>query len=464
MRRTRIVVTVGPATADRSSLRALLEAGADVFRLNFSHGTRETHAETCRAIREVAAEAGRDVAVLQDLAGPKIRIGPLAAPIRLDAGDRLVIERGEFLGEPGRVSSTFDALFTSVTPGQTLLVDDGRLALSVTSSEPGRLTTEVRSGGVLESRKGINVPGARLRTAALGPEDVEDLRAGIAMGVDWIGVSFVQSAEDMLAARAAASAAGAPDLPLVAKIEKPQAIAALNQILDVADALMVARGDLGVEIPLETVPSVQTRLVQAARLRGVPVIVATEVLGSMRTEPRPTRAEVTDAAHAVDQRVDAIMLAGETAVGRYPVQATAMLDAIVREAEALVRPEPGMVPEGEAWSEHGRALGEAAVTLARRARAEVIVALTRTGRTARLLAAMRPAARIVAVTPSAATAARLRFVWGLEPVVMAERSPAVVREALLGCRILTSGAAVVFVSAHVALAHEDANFIHLERV
>ena len=361
--------------------------------------------------------------------------------------------------------SSFEALFTSVTPGQRLLVDDGRIELVVVATEPGRLTSEVRAGGVLESRKGINVPGAVLRTSSLGPRDVEDLRAGIGMGVDWVGVSFVQSADDVLAVRAAASAAGAPDLPIIAKIERPQAVAAIDQILEVADGLMIARGDLGVEIPLETVPSVQTRLVHASRRCGIPVIVATEVLGSMRTEPRPTRAEVTDAAHAVDQRVDVIMLSGETAVGRYPVRATAMLDAIVREAESLLRPPAGFVPEGEGWSEHGRALGEAAVTLASRARADVIVALTRTGRTARLLAAMRPAARIVAVTSSRATAVRLMLVWGIQPVVIPERDLDTVRQGLRRQAIVPAGTVVVMVSADVALGGADhVNFVHVERI
>jgi pyruvate kinase len=464
MRRTRILVTIGPASDDPESIQALVEAGADAIRLNFSHGSRATHATSCERIRAAAARAGRDVAILQDLAGPKIRIGALTAPIPLAVGDRLVIERGDFVGEAGRVSSTFEALFTSIPNNQRLLVDDGRIELVVTAAEPGRLTTEVRTGGLLEARKGINVPGVTLRTSSLGPGDVEDLRAGIAMGVDVVAVSFVQSADDVLAARAAAGAAGAPDVPIIAKIEKPQAIAGIDQILDVADGLMVARGDLGVEIPLETVPSVQKRLVKASRRRGVPVIVATEVLGSMRTELRPTRAEVTDAAHAVDQRVDTIMLAGETAVGRHPVRATAMLDRIIREAESVVTPPVGFVPDGAGWSEHGRALCEAAVTTATRVRADIIVALTRTGRTARLLAAMRPAARILAVTPSRATAARLMLVWGIVPVVLAERGLAVVREALVERRLVPPGAVIVLVSAHAALGHEDTNFLHVERV
>ena len=295
MPRTRILATIGPASSDAPTIAALLDAGADAFRLNFSHGSIETHQAACLRIREAARQCHRDVAILQDLAGPKIRIGPLDAPIRLRASDPLIIERGEFVGGPDRVSCAFDALFTSVATGQRLLVDDGTIELDVVDVAPGRLTTRVRADAVLEGHKGINVPGA-IRTSALTSKDIEDLRAGIAMGVDLVALSFVQSADDIRAARATAAAAGATDLPIVAKIEKPQAVEHVDEILQVADGLMIARGDLGIEIPLETVPAVQKRLIRAARQRGVPVILATQVLESMRTSPRPTRAEVTDAA------------------------------------------------------------------------------------------------------------------------------------------------------------------------
>ena len=333
MRRTRILSTIGPATADEATIAELLAAGTDAFRLNFSHGTVDAHAESCRRIRAVAAAAGRDVAILQDLAGPKIRIGPVAEPIDLAEGDTLVIAQGEFEGRAGRVSASSEALFTSVRPGHPLLLDDGRIELEVQGIAPGEITTRVVGGGKLESHKGINVPGVPLRTSALTANDIEDLRAGIAMGVDIVALSFVQSPDDVFAAKAAAAAAGATDMPIIAKIEKPQAVEQIDDILQVADGIMVARGDLGIELPLETLPAVQKRLIAAARRRGIPVIVATQVLESMREEPRPTRAEVTDAAHAVDEGVDAIMLAGETAIGRYPVRAVATLDAIVREAE-----------------------------------------------------------------------------------------------------------------------------------
>jgi pyruvate kinase len=476
MRRTRILSTIGPASAARDTIEALLEAGTDAFRLNFSHGTIDTHAETCRRIREAAAATGRNVAILQDLGGPKIRIGPLDPPIDLAEGDTLVLGQGEFAGKAGLVPVASDALFTSVRSGHRLLLDDGRIELEITGVAPGKLTTRVVGGGRLEAHKGINVPDVPLRTSALTPKDLEDLRAGIAMGVDLIGLSFVQSADDVRAAKAAAASAGAPDMPIIAKIEKPQAVDHLDDILQFADGLMVARGDLGIELPLEKLPAVQKRIILAARRRGVPVIVATQVLDSMREEPRPTRAEVTDAAHSVDEGADAIMLAGETAVGKYPVRAVATLDAIIREAESALdaaasralmaddirlaglEARPGTPPGKD---DHARALCEAAVSLADRTRAAAIVAVTRAGRTARMLAALRPATRILAITSAPKTAARLALVWGVTPVMSAELEPDDVRETLAS--IVPTGSIVVFVSMHPVLSR-GTNFLRIERL
>jgi pyruvate kinase len=462
MARTRILTTIGPASCDPSIIQALLAAGTDAFRLNFSHGDLASHEAAYRNIRSAATSLDRHVAIVQDLPGPKIRIGTVEPPLTLKAGDALTIERGTGSADSGAVCCDFDALFTSVQPGQRLLVDDGTIELEVVAIAPGRFTTRVLTDGVLQSHKGINVPGAPIRTAALTPRDIEDLRAGIAMGVDMVAISFVQSAADVRAARAAAASFGAPDLPIIAKIEKPQAVDDVEEILTVADGLMVARGDLGIEIPLETLPAVQKRLIQAARRRGVPVIVATQVLESMRTSPRPTRAEVTDAAHAVDEGVDAIMLAGETAAGRYPVRAVETLEAIIREAEksAIVR----LPFDGTGGAEHGRAICEAAVALADRARASAIVALTEAGKTALLLAALRPAARILAATPSVRTAARCGLLWGVEPIVCEPTTLSTVRERLIARAILPQGAIVVYVAMQPAVDREGTNFVHVERL
>jgi len=463
-RSTRIIATVGPASRSRERLRALIAAGTDVFRLNFSHGTAAGHAEACAEIRRAAADARQPIAILQDLGGPKVRIGVLAQPIALSAGQSLVIEfnpDNELAAPAGRVTSAFAALFTSVHQGARLLVDEGRIELEVSSATPDRIETRVVTGGRLDSHKGINVPGVDLRTSAMTPKDEFDLKAGVAMGVDLVAVSFVQSAADMERVRAAATAAGAPGLPLIAKIEKPKAVDRIEEILEVSDGVMVARGDLGIEMPLESIPATQKRIILAARDRGVPVIVATQVLESMRSAPRPTRAEVTDAAHAVDEGADAVMLAGETAIGTYPVESVATLDRILREAERAPAVPVAMAHLGAGWAPHSRALCEAAVALASRSGAAAIVAVTQAGRTARLLAALRPRARIIAATPSAEVAARLNLLWGVTPFV-APANPAELRRALIERELVERGVIVVFVSIGPALGRTDANFVHVE--
>jgi pyruvate kinase len=470
-RRTGILATLGPATDDLETIRALIRAGVDAVRLNFSHGTHDSHAELVRLVRQAAADADRPVGILQDLSGPKIRLGRLEpASFVLEEGAPLVIEHGDRAGRPGHVFSTADAFFAAARRGERVLVDDGRIELEIVEVAPGRVTTKVTGGGELSGGKGLSLPGVPLPVSALTAKDLDDLRAGVAMGVDLVALSFVQGPDDVVQARQALAAAGAPDTGIVAKIEKPQAVQRIDEIVTAADGIMVARGDLGIELPLEKLPAVQKQIVQASRRRGVPVIVATQVLESMREEPRPTRAEVTDAAHAVDESVDAIMLAGETASGKYPERAVRTLDAIIREAEkaageagpfdALHRVDPGQLGAAH----HVVALCEAAVTLAARAGAEAIVAMTQAGQTARTLAALRPAARVIAGTPNAQTAARLALVWGVTPVVVTEPSLAAVREALLARGLATLGSVLVFVSVHSALAREHANFMHVERL
>ena len=463
MRRTRILATVGPASQDPGILRALIDAGVDAFRLNFSHGTHETHAESSRRIREVALAAGRAVAIVQDLGGPKIRTGLVDAPLTLAAGSTLVIERGDAVGGGGCISCSFDALFASARAGERLLVDDGRIELRVASSTSSRIETRVVIGGQLDSHKGINLPGVEILAPAVTAKDEDDLRFGVSIGVDLVALSFVQSPEDVRRARAIAAAAGASDLPIIAKIERPQAVEHIDDILDEADGLMVARGDLGIELPLETLPAVQKKLVRRARAHGVPVIVATEVLESMRHEPRPTRAEVTDAAHAVDEGADAIMLSGETAIGDYPVRAVRMLDAIMRDAEASLEAAATVVPVGPGWSTHGRALCEAAVTLAESAKASAILALTISGKTARLLAALRPCAALIAVTPHASTAAHLGLVWGVTPIVTTPASLDGARAAIQARGLITPGSTIVLVSMRPGLDQQGRNFLSVER-
>ena len=418
VRHTKIIATIGPASSDLEVIKQLVVTGVDVFRLNFSHGDAESHAAVLRSIRDVAAQAGREVAVLQDLSGPKIRTGRLenGTPILLSAGEPLEIRIGTEVGRRGSISTPYAPLAAAVRPGDHLLLDDGKIDLAVEGSSPSAIATRVVDGGALGEHKGINAPNVPLPATGVTEKDEKDLRFGLAAGVDLVALSFVQSADDIAHARAITAAAGRSGVPIVAKLERPEAIRCLEAIVATADAVMVARGDLGLEMPLEQVPQVQKQVLRAARERGVPVIVATQVLESMRTESRPTRAEVSDAAGAVDAGADAIMLSGETAVGNHPVRAVQVLDSIVRNAEAVppIWTLPAPSPEGR---DHLSALSDAAVTLAAHGGAHAIIAITREGRTARLLSARRPGVPILAVTDSPDVARRLSLWWGVTPVI-----------------------------------------------
>jgi pyruvate kinase len=465
MRHTKIVATVGPATSDPAILDRLLTAGVDVFRLNFSHGNLESHEAVCRAVREASRRQGRHVAVLQDLSGPKIRTGPMAGgrALQLREGDTLCLAPGDSEGGEGRVFTPYAELVASAAPGDRLLLDDGRIELRVVERRPGELATVVVNGGVLEGRKGINAPGVTLPASAVTAKDVEDLRAGLRMGVDMVALSFVQTAEDVRQALAIMDGEG-HRVPLIAKIERPAAVHNLRAILDVAQGVMVARGDLGLEMPLEQVPRVQKEIIRRARALGKPVIVATQVLESMRVEPRPTRAEVSDAANAVDEGTDAIMLAGETAVGAFPVRAVETLDLIIRETEsgsAADRTLPQVDPAG---SLHGRALCEAAVTLATTGQADAIVAVTRQGRTARLLSSLRPDTPIYGVTDNERVAATLALAWGVTPVVASEGDSAALERLLIDRGLVRAGAVVVFINISHELGRDDGNFLRVQRL
>jgi pyruvate kinase len=465
MRHTKIIATVGPASDRPDILEALIAAGVNVFRLNFSHGTHDGHAEVYRRIRAAASRVGQHVAVMQDLSGPKIRTGPLAGagPLALQPGDELRIAEGDAPGDVGRVFTPYGELIRSAQAGDRLLLDDGRIELRVVASSASELTTTVVHGGTLGAHKGINAPGVRLPASALTAKDVDDLRFGLTLGVDLVAMSFVQTADDVRRARACIDQTGR-QVPVIAKIERPAAVDNLESILDVAHAVMVARGDLGLELPLEQVPRVQKHIIKRARLRGRPAIVATQVLESMRVEPRPTRAEVSDAANAVDEGADAIMLAGETAVGAFPVRAVETLDIVIRDAESAPSAEHTSPAIDVAPSVHSRALCEAAVTLATTGQADAIVAVTRQGKTARLLSALRPSAPIYAATASTDTAASLALFWGVVPVVTEERGVEPLERVLIDRGLMRAGSVVVFVSVSPELNRLDANFLNVQKI
>ena len=471
MRRTKIVATVGPATNSDKAIEELVAAGVDVFRINFSHGTRNSHGESIARIRRAAERQGRLVGVLQDLAGPKIRTGPLkgGGTLTLTEGEPLRIVVGDAPGEPGRVSTTYAELPRVVSPGDSLLLDDGRIQLKVEEIRGSEIRTTVVDGGELGERKGINIPGVRLPSSGLTPKDIEDLEFGVAAGVDYVALSFVQSAADVREARERLRAAGAPDIALVAKLERPAAVAQLEEILNESDAVMVARGDLGLELPLEHLPRVQKDVTRRARELGIPVIVATQVLESMRTEARPTRAEVSDAANAVDEGADAIMLAGETAIGLHPVRAVQTLDAIIVDAETMPASGAVALRGTRLLGGHGRAICEAAVTLASRGDATAIVAVTRGGKTARLLSALRPGAPIFAATDRSEIARRLTLAWGVVPVVADLEGDVTAAASRIGQMLVASGAipedsVIVLVSITPDLAPGPSNFLKLQKV
>jgi len=472
MRHTKIIATVGPASDSDEKLDALIAAGTDIFRLNFSHGTHQTQAATYARIRAAAARARREVAILQDLGGPKIRTGTLVGggAIAVKPGDRLSIATGDFAGQPGRLSTTFAGLAQSVRPGDRLLVADGAVELRVDDTDGREIQTTVVEGGEIGEHKGINAPGVPLPASAITSKDADDLQFGLTLGVDMIAVSFVQTSADLLQARQLMAQSACADVPLVAKLERPHALDHLDEILAASDAVMVARGDLGLEMPLERVPRAQKEITRAARRQGIPVIVATQVLESMTTEARPTRAEVNDAANAVEDGVDAIMLAGETAVGAYPARAVLTLDAIIRDAETGLTIDPRAVArDGSLPDDHAQALCEAAVTLANRGDAQAIVAVTRGGGTARRLSALRPRAPIFATTDRDDTARRLAIYWGVSPIRTGigegvDSAGTLAGELLVGRGLVASGAAVVLVSISADLGRDDANYLKIKRL
>jgi len=408
------VATLGPASSDYSQIFALAEAGVDLFRLNVSHGTQVEHAQRYRQIRAVEETLGRPIGVLLDLQGPKLRVGTFAdGPVALAAGDSFRVDLDAAPGDRTRVALPHPEIFASLTPGLDLLLNDGRIRLRVRSCGPDHAETEVIVGGTLSDRKGVNVPGAALALSALSEKDRSDLRFGLGLGVDWIGLSFAQRPEDVLEARELIG----DRAHIMTKIEKPAALPMLGDIIALSDAAMVARGDLGVELPPEDVPSLQKRIVRQCRAAGKPVIVATQMLESMVTEPTPTRAEASDVATAVYDGADAVMLSAESASGRYPVEAMAMMDRIVRrvERDPLYR----RIMDAE----HARpeattadALSAAARQIAETISAAAIATFTTTGSTTLRASRERPTVPILGLSARRETARRLALAWGVHAV------------------------------------------------
>ena len=468
MRRTKIVATVGPATADRRVLRQLVDAGVNVLRINFSHGELATHGDEIALARLVAEESGRVVAVLQDLQGPKIRIGTLAKPtVELREGRRIRLTNQTISGTANAVTVSYSRLAKDVTPGDSILLDDGALELRVEAIAGDDVECVVVRGGTLRPRKGVNLPGVAVRAPALTEKDRTDLRFGLAQGVDMVALSFVRHPKDADAARRVMSQSGR-NVPLLAKIERPEALDHLDGILRAFDGVMVARGDLGVELSPEKVPTAQKEIIARANRLGKPVITATQMLESMTHSPQPTRAEASDVANAVLDGTDAVMLSGETAVGEFPVQTVQAMDRIVREAETIAVADQPIV-EGRTTQSH--AVCHAAATLAREVGAGAIAAFTRSGRTAQILSKLRPAIPIIALCERPATANQLALWRGIMPlVVKSARGDDLVESVARELRaqgVMQEGGIVVVVGAAPGGPAGRTNFIrllHLSRV
>src|SRR5271165_3707962 len=416
-RRAKIVCTLGPATSSQEQITALINAGLDVARLNLSHGSQADHLLAYQRVRAGSDATGRSVGVLADLQGPKIRLGPFpGGPVRLSAADEFIITTDDVPGTEREASTTYQGLADDVKVGDRILIDDGNVQLDVTGVAGSRVRARVVVGGRVSDHKGINLPGVAVSAPALTGKDESDLRWALATGVDMVALSFVRTPDDASLARKIMREAGRPGVPLIAKIEKPEAVSVLPDIVDAFDGIMVARGDLGVELPLEQVPAVQSRAIALAKEKARPVIVATQMLESMISAPRPTRAEVSDVATAVDEGADAVMLSAETSVGEYPVEAVVTMSRVICAAEEeSLRPVSSLtrIP-----TTTGGAIARTAVEVGAIVGARALVAFTLTGETARRVARYRSPIPLLVFTSIPATRSQLALIWGVETFIV----------------------------------------------
>ena len=413
--RTKIVATIGPASNSPGTIKQLIQAGMSVARLNFSHGSYDDRARTVRLLREISLELDVPITILQDLQGPKVRVGQLPRAIALQEGEIIsLVPLDRFTGEINTVPIDYPFLAEESQVGTRILLDDGLLELRIEAIADTTVKCEVVRGGTLKSRKGVNLPSLDLRLPSLTEKDKQDLDFGLVQGVDWVSLSFVRRAQDIKDLKAVLAAKGMANMPVIAKIEKPQAIEHLDAILNECDGVMVARGDLGVEMSPEKVPILQKQIIRACNLRGLPVITATQMLDSMIHNPRPTRAEASDVANAIIDGTDAVMLSGESAVGSFPVQAVEMMVRIATEVERNIQ-FPNLPPF---QTDTAAAISEALNIIDRILKLRCIAAFTMTGSTARLVAAERPKSPIIAFTPNLSTCRRLNLSWGVTPVLV----------------------------------------------
>ena len=467
MSNTKIVVTLGPSTDAPAVLRQMMACGVSIFRLNASHGTQQDHAARITAVRSVAAEDDRRVAILLDLQGPKIRLGKCESPqCEIPTGGEFIITTEAVLGNSQRASTTYVKFAQDVRPGDRVLLADGVVELRAIASDGVRVRFEVISGGPIGSNKGINLPGVNVSSPSLTEKDLSDLQFGLSAGVDLVALSFVRSSADVAALR---QHIGRKPARVVAKIEKPAAWDHIEEILDEADGVMVARGDLGVEMALERVPPIQKSVIRRARRRGKFVITATQMLESMIERPTPTRAEVSDVANAIYDGTDAVMLSAETSVGRYPVEAAGYMVRIAAEAEASInrRGFQDLPPVSD--PSHAEIVADAAYHAARAARVSAIVVFTSSGSSARLVSRYRPPVPIYAVTPSEVAARQLQIHYGVFPVLAPEVGStdemlAQMDRVLIERSHLREGDIVVFVAGQPVGRPGTTNLMKLHRI
>ncbi|WP_456400450.1 pyruvate kinase [Persephonella sp.] len=414
MRKTKILATLGPSTESEEMIEKLIESGVDVFRLNFSHGDHETHLRNIQKIRKISKKLKKPTAILQDLSGPKIRIGVVEEPFYLHYEDTIKIVKEEVVGNKERISINHPEILDQLKEGSYIYISDGTIRLQVVGRDSEGITAKVIVGGMVSSRKGVNFPNVKLNIPSLTEKDKKDLKFAIEEDIDIIALSFVKTPEDVLEAKELAKSHGG-DVPIYAKIEKHEAIENIDSIIDVADGIMVARGDLGVEIDMEKVPVLQKMIIKKANEKGKPVITATQMLTSMVSSPRPTRAEVSDIANAVLDGTDAVMLSDETTVGKYPIEAVKVMERTILETEKVY---PYFSEGNHTPTDPSLAVAYASNSLAKNLKGKAIAVFTKTGRTVRNVSRFRPECPILALTHDEKTLRRLNIVWGVKPYMI----------------------------------------------
>jgi len=468
-RRTKIVCTLGPATNTLEKIIELINAGMDIARLNFSHGDYDDHLNFINLVRKASEITGKHISILQDLQGPKIRVGRLKnEPIELKIGELIYLASEQVEGNGQIIPIQYEYIAEDVKPGDTILLDDGLIELKVIEIKSRKVKCEVVDGGLLKSHKGVNLPGVNVRIPSLTEKDVQDLKFGIENGVDMVALSFVRRKKDVLDLLSKMEEFG-KTLPVIAKIERVEAIKSIDEIIDISDGIMIARGDLGVELPTEDVPILQKMLIKKANKLGKPVITATQMLESMVSNPRPTRAEATDVANAVLDGTDAVMLSSETSIGEFPIESVKMMDKIIRTAETQYKFYEPIFDPNLKLKDEVDAIGRAACLLAQQLNAKAIVTITHTGATAKAIAKYRPYVPIIALTDSEEVVKRLNLVWGVISVKIKEISETdktieTAKEQLKESKILNKGDLVIMTAGIPLFKRGSTNMIKVEKI